>query len=494
MKQQSATNAKKNIGYTRLIAGYAVFCLVVLLVAAILLSSYITKNNTAQINNILSLMSEKVNTSFEMMINYTKEAADLLSAQKELSFEETYEELQQTLSNMPYVSIGLLRIDGTVYGSPGEQMDIEKQGFVEVANDSDDIYISEPYRSSVTGSNMITMFAPVYYNNKHVGSIFVTYYLETIQNLAYTRILSEETAVFLMNPYSGNFVNCSEDGSNPPGTWSNIRLLKNDIRVLGGYDYNTWIEDMQNNDADNIINFEQNETSYTQAYIHINGMDNWNLVIRIPITELSDTMQQYIISVAACAFLLIAATMILAVILYRKEHKKSKKLQMLSNADPLTKVMNRRGFNDTMKKIFSDKSNLGTSTFMFVDIDFFKEVNDRNGHEAGDHVLCSVASILENAFKDTGIVARVGGDEFNVFVYKPLSVEDIDTLLATVRAEFGEIVLSDGTPLPITFSAGLSVYPQDASELNDLINCADQALYHVKENGRKNHFWYQDLK
>lgn len=494
MKKTEKNLSKSNNGFIHLVLIYAFFCTVVSIVIAVLLSGFIKKNNTAQMNNVLSLMSEKVNTSFEMMTDYIAGAADLISAQDEINFEENYAELQQTLTNMPYYSIGMISLDGTVYGTSGEQMDIEKHGFSEIAKGIDAIYISEPYRSSVTASNMITMLAPVYQGGEHVGSIFVTYYLETIQNLAYTDVLSEETAVFLMNPYSGNFVNCSDDGNNPPGTWSNVRLIKNEIDCFSGYNYDTWLEAMKINDENNIINFKQNEVSYTQAFVSINGMRNWSLVIRIPIGELSSTMRQYIICIMVGAFLLIIATMLLAAALYRREHSKSEILQTLSDADPLTKVMNRRGFDNTMKEIFADKAKLIRGTFMFLDIDFFKDVNDEYGHASGDYILCTVASILNNEFHDIGIVARVGGDEFIVFVQEPLSVEEIDTKMATIRMKLGEIILPDNTPLPISFSAGLSVYPTDAQELEDLISRADKALYHVKQNGRKNHFWYSDLK
>lgn len=492
--KETGNKTKSNNGYMRLVIGYAIFCLLVLIIVAIMLNRFMIKSNTSQINNILSLMSEKVNTSFEMMTDYISEAADIISAQKEISFEENYDELQKTLVNMPYFSIGMLGKDGTVYGASGEQMDIMKHNFAEKAENAETLYISEPYRSSVTGSNMITIFAPLYQEDTYAGSVYVTYYLETIQNLAYTNILSEETAVFLMNPYSGNFVNCSDDGGNPPGTWSNVRLIKNNIRCMNGYDYDTWLEAMKNNDTENIINFRQGESAYTQAYVHINGMDNWNLVIRIPISELSSTMQQYALIVAVCAALMILATMFLAVQLYKKEHSRTEILQTLSDADALTRIMNRRGFNNTMSRIFEDKSKIGRSTFIFIDIDFFKDVNDQYGHAAGDYVLCAAATILKEVFQDIGIVARMGGDEFNVFVHEPLTVEDIDALMAAVRMKFSEIILQDGTPLPLSFSAGLSVYPKDAVELEQLKECADKALYYVKENGRKNHFWFCDLK
>ena len=485
---------KQNMGYMRLMIKYVIFCVIVLLIVTIILSRYISVNNTAQINNVLSLMSEKVNTSFEMMTDYIIEAADLMSARNEFSYEDSYDELQQTLQNMPYFSIGILDMEGNVYGSAGEQTDMEKQDLIDAANHTDTIYISEPYRSSVTGDNMITIFAPIYQNDVRAGSIFVTYYLETIQNLAYTNILSDETAVFLMNPYSGNFVNCSQDGGNPPGTWSNIRLIKNEIVCYRGYDYDTWISNMKSNKTDNIINFRQNDTAYTQAYIHITGMENWCLVIRMPITELSNTMQQYIISVAIGAALLILATMFLAATLYRREHDKSENLQMLSNADPLTKVMNRCGFTNTMKKMFSDKASLGKCVYMFLDIDLFKHINDQYGHETGDYVLCTVSEILTDTFQETGIVARVGGDEFNIFIYQPLSKEDLNELLNTLQIKCNAITLPDQVPLPVSFSAGLSVFPKDAKNLKDLMNCADQALYYVKNNGRKNHFWYEDLQ
>ena len=487
--------SKPNIGYLHLILIYVAFCLVVLLVTAGMLSRYLIRNNTVQINNILSLMSEKVNTSFEMMTDYIIEASDLFSAQEEVDYAENYRQLLQTVPDMPYFSAGIIDSDGTVYGAPGEQMDIEKQGFALAVQEAGDVYISEPYRSSVTASNMITILAPIYHDGESAGSIYVTYYLETIQNLAYTNILSEETAVFLMNPYSGNFVNCSDDGTHPPGTWNNVRLIKKDITCMDGYDYDKWLSDMSVGSEDNIINFRQDGRAYTQAFVHIHGMDNWSLVIRIPITELSGTMQQFTVNVIICAALLVLATLLLAIILYRREHSKSEILKDLSDRDPLTKIMNRRGFNETMTKMFADKASIGRSTFMFLDLDFFKDVNDTYGHASGDYVLCAAAAILEKTFRDIGIVARVGGDEFNVFVTEPLSVEDMDTLLAGLRMEFHEITLpKEKEPLGISFSAGLAVYPQDSKDLKKLIECADKALYNVKQNGRKNHYWYADLK
>lgn len=487
-------NRDRAVSPSRLIAVYITFCIVVLVMLALSLNGLLQNNTSVQINNILSLMSEKINTSFAMMVNYVSEAAEIISSEESCDPETSYKQLQKTSDAMPYTSIGIITVDGTVYGTEGEKLDMEKQGYVRTAFDSDGVYISEPYRSSVTGSNMITMFAPIYSNGERIGSIFATYYLETVQKLAYTDLLSDSTAVFLMNPYSGNFVNCSAADNNPPGTWSNIRLIKNDIKAINGYDYDAWIRDMRLGSPQNLVNFVLMGKSYTQAYIDIDGMHDWYLVIRIPIAELSDTMHKYTAGVIVGAALLILATILLAAHLYNNEHRQNETLQDLSNHDPLTKVLNRRAFESSLNKMFAKGKKPERSIFMFFDIDYFKGVNDKYGHDAGDQVLCATASALTDAFWNTGIVARIGGDEFNVFIYKPLTVADLDDVLANMRVAMKNIKLDDGTALPVSFSAGLAIYPQDADDLKTLRENADKALYRVKEAGRNNHIWYHDIK
>ena len=479
---------------SRIYIAYLAFCIAVLIFSSVLMSRLISSNTSSQINNILSLMSEKVNTSFEMMTNYIKQASDMLSAHSIDSWEQCYDELSRSTDDMPYESIGLIAPDGTVYGTAGEKLDFERRGFARAARRSRGIYITEPYRSSVTGANMITMTAPVYQNGERAGSVFISYYLETVQNLAYTNILSEKTSVVLMNPFSGNFVTCSSDGTSPPGTWGNIRLTKASIKPHRGYDYNHWIEKMRSKSPENIINFTQDGINYTQAFVKIDGMENWNIVIRIPMTELSDTMQLFTLGIITTAAILVLATLLAAALVYTKELRRSIDLQTLSDHDPLTKVMNRRAFETRLDTMFLDKSQLGRCTFIFFDIDYFKDVNDTYGHDAGDAVLYKTAQILSNAFEGTGIVARIGGDEFNVFVYKPLDASDIDNIMAQIRVQLKELHLDGGRLLPITFSSGLAIYPHDASELAELKKCADTALYWVKDSGRNDHAWYMDTK
>jgi diguanylate cyclase (GGDEF)-like protein len=339
---------------------------------------------------------------------------------------------------------------------------------------------------------MISIFAPIYNDNNRIGSIFVTYYLNTVQQLLHTDFLSKRTDVYLFNPYSGNFVSCSDSDEIPAGTWNNVRLIKNDIKCAKGYNFDTWMDNMKIASTDNIINYTINDTAYSQAYVNIDGMSNWNIVIRIPINELSGTMHQFVLCTAICAILIIVATFIFAGSAYLGERNRNVALQNLSDIDPLTKVINRRAFNTKLDGFF-EKNPKPICTYIFFDADHFKDVNDTYGHESGDIVLCRIAEILSDEFKDTGTVARVGGDEFNVFVYGQLSKDDINIIMAHIRLRLKQVKLADETVIPVSYSAGLAVMPSDADNIKDLIYCSDKALYYVKEKGRNNHYWYGDI-
>ena len=160
-----------------------------------------------------------------------------------------------------------------------------------------------------------------------------------------------------------------------------------------------------------------------------------------------------------------------------------KTIRDLSNRDYLTNLYNRRYFFETAKEIFSTTSkNNGYLALGMVDIDDFKSVNDTYGHDAGDAVLCRISSILQGSFQEPNIVARVGGEEFNVLV------PDIESKDATgpfekarLRIEAAELKIGDET-LHVTVSIG--VCTQKLESLSAMITNADQLLYKAKESGK----------
>ena len=404
------------------IAAFIMFCLALVITIGIIMSSLINQNNITQINQTIGLMAEKVNISFELLNGYAAEMGEILSANDNPDFEKAYEEMQRTLEKMPYISIGIIDLEGKVYGKKGEQLDMEKYGFGAEAYRKNKVYIPEPYRSSITGNNVITMFAPVFTNSVRTATVFLTFSLETIQNLAKTNVINEDMDTFMMNAYSGNYISCSGSGDMASGTWNNIRFIKTKIKCMKGYDIDSWEESMQKTEYwmpnnNNVLCYEHNGVEYTQAFVPISSMDNWFIVVRMENSRLSTVMNRYFYVIFLGAGLLITATFILAISVFVSEYRQKKKLQIISRIDQLTKVINRRAFEEILadydSKLKSGKIE-NSLILMFTDLDNFKSINDNYGHEAGDQVLTGFAAALKEVFGEIATVSRIGGDEFNI--------------------------------------------------------------------------------
>jgi len=156
----------------------------------------------------------------------------------------------------------------------------------------------------------------------------------------------------------------------------------------------------------------------------------------------------------------------------------------LAITDPLTGLLNRRRFKEVMQHEVAVALRHGPLSLLMIDVDLFKQVNDRYGHHAGDEALKTVAGVLKSACRSTDFTARLGGDEFAVI----LPHSD-----ATAAPVVRDRILQDiaQTPLPLgehqitlSLSIGIASLPDDATEIEALIACADSAMYRVKQASR----------
>ncbi len=153
-----------------------------------------------------------------------------------------------------------------------------------------------------------------------------------------------------------------------------------------------------------------------------------------------------------------------------------------ARTDPLTKLSNRRGFREMLDLELERARRSGTSMGVLVgDLDDFKDVNDRSGHQVGDLALQRAAKVLSEGKRQIDSAARIGGEEFAIVL--PDTDRDgafalAERLRRTVRDEFA----SDLTPTTISF--GLAIYPHHGETAASLLHAADEALYAAKESGR----------
>ena len=161
-----------------------------------------------------------------------------------------------------------------------------------------------------------------------------------------------------------------------------------------------------------------------------------------------------------------------------------------ANFDTLTQLPNRRLFGDRLEQEIRKSSRVGLPmALMFIDLDKFKEVNDTLGHAQGDLLLVEAARRITECVRESDTVARMGGDEFTVILSELDDVSSVERIAQNVIDVLARpFQLSDGL-VEISASIGISLYPDDAAETEELLKHADKAMYASKNLGR-NRFVY----
>lgn len=161
------------------------------------------------------------------------------------------------------------------------------------------------------------------------------------------------------------------------------------------------------------------------------------------------------------------------------------RLDYLASHDPLTGLPNRRLAWELIERAMATATQRGRHVAVFfMDIDFFKRVNDTFGHAVGDDVLRRVAERLTRAVRSGDRLARLGGDEFVLIAEDLRRVEDAEIVARTVLAVLQEPLHIDGTEIPLRVSIGISMYPDHGADPDVLIRQADTAMYQAKAEGR----------
>ena len=159
--------------------------------------------------------------------------------------------------------------------------------------------------------------------------------------------------------------------------------------------------------------------------------------------------------------------------------------------DPLTDLPNRRLFVEHLAlEMAQARRNDRKLAVLFLDLDRFKNINDSLGHEAGDKTLQIVGRRLKTSVRESDRVARIGGDEFNILISDIDSPEESAVSANKILAAFKEPVTINSHELHVTTSIGVSIFPDDGHDVEDMMKKADLAMYHAKDRGRNNFQFY----
>src|SRR6185295_461056 len=156
--------------------------------------------------------------------------------------------------------------------------------------------------------------------------------------------------------------------------------------------------------------------------------------------------------------------------------------ERLSQTDDLTKLHNARYLRQFLLNEIRRARRYGTSVAaLFLDLDDFKRINDEHGHLVGSHVLMEIAAVILSSVRDTDAVARYGGDEF-VIVLPDTGIELAGSVAERIRQKISRHYFTGGRRLQLSLTAsfGVATFPKHASSPQQLIACADTAMYEAK--------------
>jgi len=162
---------------------------------------------------------------------------------------------------------------------------------------------------------------------------------------------------------------------------------------------------------------------------------------------------------------------------------KERQMESIATSDPLTGVLNRRGFERDAAQRLTQSEDDATGALLFIDLNDFKGINDQFGHEVGDQLLKVAAERLKKSLRSCDIIGRPGGDEF-VALVPDVDSEIADKLAKRLTSSLEEPYNIGRQTLVCKASIGLSLYPKNANTLTGLLREADQAMYRAKARCR----------
>ena len=180
---------------------------------------------------------------------------------------------------------------------------------------------------------------------------------------------------------------------------------------------------------------------------------------------------------------------------HQRISEQNAQLKELAHTDQLTGLPNRKMLeaitNQALSRVQRKHCVLSLT---FIDLDFFKPINDEFGHNVGDKVLTNFTKAITTQLRDGDVLARLAGDEFILLIQEGSedALKDaLDNIIARIQLRLEEPIISAPSEIHIRCSAGTAFAPRDAIEFEMLLHCADQAMYESKNRGRGQHCYYE---
>lgn len=441
----------------------------------------------------VSRQSEHIRSILDIHYGYLNGIAQEMGKSENLLSEENLDMLDSLCEKTVLERVALIEADGTAHYDNNVVKNVASRRYFKEGMQGKET-LSDPLESSVDEETRVVLGVPVWMNGKVAGVLGGSYNVTTLSRMLFNDFF-DGVGYSLITTSDGEIIAYDGDPSYHKITYGdNFFEFYKEKTLLGGSSLKDVREDFTTG-TDGLMKMRNGNDYRSDQYLAYTslGMNDWMICYVIPVSEAQKTyafIQRYEMIFTA-AFII----MILLLVLYilHRNNSANEKLIQAAQTDGLTGIYNKKSTEEKINEILRDNPD-ETDTFVIMDIDYFKEVNDRYGHITGDKVLKKFGEVLQNHFREGDIVGRIGGDEFVVLMRKTEMKEGAVGRVKSLVEKMQELPFPEMEGKNVTISVGISFAPECGRCYTDLYQTADSALYETKQAGRNGYHVYQAKK
>lgn len=449
----------------------------------------IDTNSQNIMTSTVSHQSDHVLSILQIHYGFLNSIADKMGKSSSLLSDDNMKFLVSMAENTDFERTALIEADGTAHYDNGAEKNVAKRRYFQEAMQGKET-LSDPLESSIDQEMRVILGVPVYHNGNIIAVLGGSYNVTALSRMLFNDVFDDSGYSLIINQ-NGEIIAYDGDPAYHNITYGDNFFKFHERQNLLSDDTLKKIRQDFKNENDGTVRLQTVSTSDEAQYLSYTrlGINGWMICYIIPVADAQDSYAfiKSDESILLGIFLILVLLLVLYII--RTNRKQNEELIRTAELDGLTGAYNKRATEAYINKILTQMPD-EKGTFVILDVDKFKDVNDRYGHAAGDTVLHELAKTFFRHFRKDDIIGRIGGDEFVIYMRniesKEIASARVKNLIENVRS----LPFEEMNGNHVTISVGIAFVPEAGNCYMDLYKNADTALYETKQNGKDGYHVY----
>lgn len=483
---ETISKKKKQDFARNYIGAIAVFILAVavgMVIFFVAAQKTIDSSSKERMRNNVARQSEHLRTILNIHYSYMEGIAEKMGEDGELLSVENMQMLTTFRESTAMDRMALIQPDGNAYYDNGMEKNVSHRRYFKEGI-SGKRTLSDPIESSVDQETRVVLGVPIFHEDSVIGILGGSYNVSKLSRMLFDDLFSGRGYCLIVTSDGEIIAHDGDPTDHKLSYGDNIFSFYQSKKIGQGHSMDEIGQDFKNG-VEGLITlsgYADGSDRYL-AYAPL-GLNDWMICYVAPVTVAQQSyafVEQYELIFIGC-FGIFVCMMVLYII--RKNRQKTDAILRSAQTDELTQVYNRKYAERFAETALKEAEDGKRHAFFIMDVDKFKEVNDRYGHAVGDVVLHAFGGLLGKQFREDDIVGRIGGDEFIILMRNVSTSEAVKAKAEQLLAETRKLAFAEMEGKGITISVGIALSPAHGKTYMDLYRSADEALYETKRNGR----------